>query len=287
MNRLSVVVLNYNGWRDTVACVESLKKLDRRPDEVVVVDNRSTDDSEARLREACPGVTVLQSGANLGFAGGNNVGIRAALASGAEAVWLLNNDATAHHQALGALEAALERDRGVGAVGSRIFHADRPEVLQCYGGGWAHPLTGRSSEFKAPVPVARLDYLTGCSLFVRREAFERVGLLDEGFFMYFEDAEFGFRLRRSGYRLAIADDSVIWHKGGATRKPGALESAWRTQSLLRFQRACAPSYPAAAMVSTSLRALAMARRREWTQLGRLARDASRYAREPDWRRQAP
>lgn len=287
MTTAAVVVLNWNGSDDTIACVRSLQAMARTPDAIVVVDNASTDGSEERLRASCPGVEVLQSGANLGFAGGNNVGIRRALALGADLVWLLNNDATAHRDALGELLAEADRDPRVGMVGSRIYVMQRPEQLQCWGGGWANPWTGRSSEFDHPVPVGRLDYITGCSLLLRRGALETAGLLDEGFFMYFEDTELGYRYRRAGWKLGVADRALVFHKGGATANLSPRQSAWRTQSLLRFLKLQSRSYRVSASLSTMLRGASFALRRNWVEVGRLCQNVIRFAREPDWRHRAP
>src|SRR5664279_2479168 len=95
-----IILLNWNGWQDTIACVESCRKLSYPNFRILIVDNGSTDNSEAILRERLPDIELLQTGANLGFAGGNNVGIRHALAQGADYVWLLNNDTVVDAEAL-------------------------------------------------------------------------------------------------------------------------------------------------------------------------------------------
>jgi GT2 family glycosyltransferase len=281
--RVAVIVLNWNGWRDTVACVESLRRQAVRPAWIVVVDNASTDDSREHLQALGADVTFLQSPANLGFAGGNNVGVRWALAHGADAVWLLNNDATADEQALASLVATQQRRPHAGAIGTRIYEMSRPSVLQCWGGGWINVWTGRAREFPQRVADERLDYITGCSLFLPRWALEQGGLLDEGFFMYFEDAELSLRYRALGFELAVADGAVVHHKGGASARPGRLQQSWRTQSLLRVLARYAPSYRASALVSTTLRGASMLLRREWAQAVALAEDVRRFGRRPDWR----
>ncbi|MEO8182834.1 MAG: glycosyltransferase family 2 protein [Deltaproteobacteria bacterium] len=280
----AVIVVNWNGWKDTVDAVRSAHAMRPAPGNVVVVDNASTDDSEDRLRELCPDAVILQSGKNLGFGGGNNIGIRWALAHGASGVWLLNSDAIADEGALGAiLDAAKARPRA-GVVGTRIYYADRRDVLQCWGGGWADVWTGRSSEFSTPVEVSELHYITGCSMYLPRTALEKSGMFDEGFFMYFEDADLGFRYRAEGFELAVADTAKVWHKGGATARGSSLQSAWRTQSLLRFLRLHSPIYAVSALSSTLYRTLAFARRGQWAELRRLAHDLPAWALAPDWRR---
>ncbi|MBI5482369.1 MAG: glycosyltransferase family 2 protein [Deltaproteobacteria bacterium] len=258
--RLAVVTVNWNGWEDTVACVRSLEAQTRRPEWVVVVDNASTNDSVARLRERCPGARLLESGANLGFAGGNNVGIRWALQRGADAVWLLNNDATAHADACAAIERALDEDQRVGVVGTPIYRADQRDRLQAWGGGWANLWTGRSAEFDQRVPDRRLDYVTGCSMALPRRALERSGLLDDAFFMYFEDTELCFRYRAAGWHLRVAEDAVVWHRGGASAVLSPRQLAWRNASLARFLRLHSPLFFPALAISAGLRATSMAAR---------------------------
>lgn len=285
--RLAVVILNWNGWRDTLACVESLRLQTQRPEWIVVVDNASTDESEQRLRNLGEDVTFLQSGANVGFAGGNNVGIRWALNRGADAVWLLNNDATADEGALAALVETWRRRPAAGAIGTRIYEMQRPGVLQCWGGGWINLWTGRAREYPHEVPEARLDYISGCSLFLPRPALERAGLLDEGFFMYFEDAELSLRYAKAGFELAVADTARVFHKGGASSRPGRRQLAWRTQSLLRILKLHAPSFGVSVAVSSALRGASMLARREFGQAAALLQDVALNVSEPDRRRRQP
>src|SRR5579884_395199 len=128
-----VVILNWNGWRDTVACVASVKHSQYPRLQIVVVDNDSSDGSEAAIQLAHPDITVLQSGANLGYAGGNNVGIRHALAAGADFVWILNNDTTVAPDTLAELVRAAA-DPSVGIVGSKIYYMAEPQRLWYAGG---------------------------------------------------------------------------------------------------------------------------------------------------------
>lgn len=284
MTKVAVVVLNWNGWSDTLACVESLGRQTRPADWVVLVDNASTDDSVARLRAACSeNVVLLESGGNWGFAGGNNVGVRWALTQGADAVWLLNNDAIA---APGALEALVKTDEtrlDAGLIGTRIYEAARPDVLQCWGGGWINLWAGRAREYDYPVSEGALDYISGCSLYMTRRGIERSGLLDEGFFMYFEDAELSLRYRAQGWALAVAHEAIVHHKGGASSRPGRRQSGWRTQSLLRVLKLHSRSYLVSAALSTALRATSMAARQDWEQLRALAEDVRNNLQTPDWR----
>jgi len=178
----------------------------------LVVDNGSTDDSVERIRDAYPAIKLIEIGRNRGFAGGNNAGIRDALAQGAEYVWLLNNDTIADPHALSAMVELAETKSNVGAVGSVLHYMDEPKQVQSWGGGRISTFWGVARYHTGPVPENLLHYITGASLLLKTEALQDVGLLDEAFFMYWEDAELGFRLRKAGWSLAVAAESHIWHK---------------------------------------------------------------------------
>ena len=147
----------------------------------MVVDNGTTDDSVAEIGRAFPEVTLLLSGANLGFGGGCNVGIRHALAQGADYVWLINSDATVAPAALTALVQVADSDPALGAVGSVLYEADQPDQIQLWGGGRVNLWLGLSNHWVVPVPIS---FISGASPLLRRAALEQVGLSDEGrFFM--------------------------------------------------------------------------------------------------------
>lgn len=222
--RVNVIVLNWNGWRDTLECLASLEQLNYPRYRVIVVDNGSTDDSVSRIRERFPSIAVIETGRNLGFAGGCNVGIRAALAEGTDFVWLLNNDTTVDPGALQGLVEKAETNSRVGAVGSAIYFMDEPQRLQAWGGGYINFWSGRSGNFLSPVPDQQVHFLTGASLLISRMALEALGMLDEGFFMYWEDADFCFRLRRAGLQLVVAAQSKVWHKTPASVGKGSVSS---------------------------------------------------------------
>lgn len=242
MNSVYIILLNWHGWRDTIACLDSLARLDYQNYHVLVVDNGSTDDSVARIRAAHPEVPIIETGRNLGFSGGCNVGIRRAVDEGADYVWLLNNDTTVDPQALSAMVAVAEVDPRVGAVGSVLYYLDSPKDIQAWGGGRVCFWSGRTRHHLGPVPSASLHYLTAASILIRRSAMEEVGLLDEStFFMYWEDTDFSFRLRKAGWRLAIADQSIVLHREhAATGKGSPLLDYYFNESAVRFFRRYAP-----------------------------------------------
>ena len=234
---VSCILVNWNGWQNTIECLDALK-ISNYPDmAVIVVDNGSTNDSVAKIRAAHPLVTLLESGKNLGFAGGNNIGIRYALADGAEYVWLLNNDTVPDPDALSTLVAKASTDRKIGAVASICYYADSPSQVQAWAGARVNLWIGYARNSTEPHRDDWFHSLYGASMLVRREAFEDVGLLDEGFFHYWEETEFCLRLRRKGWRLAAAPDSRILHKVGAsTGQKNSILDRYFTASGLRILR---------------------------------------------------
>jgi GT2 family glycosyltransferase len=235
-HRVNVLVLNWNNWKDTNECLVSLQSLDFDNWKLIVLDNGSTDGSVLRIRTRFPDVEVVELGENFGFARGNNAGIRVALERGAEYVWLLNNDTTVDSNALRALVEKADQDPKIGAVGSAIYSMDQPEHLQLWGGGRVSWL-GRSHYFSGPVSDEEVQFLTGASLFLRCSTIRGLGLLDEGFFMYWEDADYCFRMRRAGWKLAVSGDSRVWHKeqGTVGKKSERLDFQF-SKSAVRFYR---------------------------------------------------
>lgn len=239
MKRVDVVVLNWNGWQDTLACLASLARLDYPDFRLLVVDNGSNDGSAAKISAAMPGVELLQTGANLGFGGGCNAGLRHALAGDAEYVWLVNSDATVDSRALSALVKVADQNPALGSVGSVLHEADKTGVIQLWGGGRVNLWLGLSRHQISP---GMPDFISGASVLLRRAALQEVGLFDDqAFFMYWEDTDLAFRLRVAGWQLAVADKSRIWHKESATLGKGSpLLDQYFTQSAVRFFRRHAP-----------------------------------------------
>jgi GT2 family glycosyltransferase len=222
--KVTVVVLIWNEWHHTSLCLSSLQQLDYPNFDVVVIDNGSTDDSAARIRETFPGVKLIENGANLGFAGGCNVGIRYAQEQGSDFIWLLNNDTTVDTGALRAMVEKAQTNPRIGAVGSVIYFMDEPARLQCWGGGYVNFWLGKAGHYLEEVADDKIEFITGCSLLLSRKAIDEIGLLDEGFFMYWEDADICFRLRRVGWLLAVAQNSKLSHKGYTSIGKGKVSS---------------------------------------------------------------
>lgn len=237
--RVTVVVLNWNGWADTLRCLLSLQTLAHPMPRIVMVDNHSSDGSVEKIREVFPALDILETPANLGFGGGCNVGMRHAMAQDVDYIWLINSDATAEPTTLSALLQTAEARPEVGAVGSVIHELAAPKRIELWGGGQVNLWLGRSRPLKAP---GALDFVSGASMLLRVSALHQVGLFDDHrFFMYWEDTDLGFRLRQHGWQLATATDSRVWHKGsGSLGKGSPTIDAYFVCSALRFFRRHAP-----------------------------------------------
>lgn len=239
MTRVYIVLLNWNGWRDTLDCLESLQYLDYSDYKLLVVDNASTDESVEKIKAAWPSVELLQTGLNLGFGGGCNVGIEYAMCRGADYVWLVNSDTVVDPGALSALVHKADQNRRLGSVGSVVYEIDETQKIQLWGGGKINLWTGSSRHLVSP---GMPDFISGASILLRCTALEEVGLFDQkDFFMYWEDADLGFRLRQAGWGLAVAENSHIRHKQSASLGEGSpLLDQYFTQSGIRFLRRHAP-----------------------------------------------
>jgi len=220
-----IVVLNWNGKQDTLECLKSLQNVTGPEHEILVVDNGSEDGSEEAIRAAHPGIPVLQTGSNLGFAGGNNRGIEWALEHGADFVLLLNNDTVVAPDFLEAMVAVAREDPQVGVVGASIAYEERPDRLWAFGGGRFDIATGWVRHLQEPVEGERLlpqgnrhFYVTGCAMLLRRELLEEVGLLDTSYFHFCEDVDLCLRAEKAGYAVAVADRARILHKVSATTR---------------------------------------------------------------------
>jgi len=227
--RVFIIVLNWNGKDDTVDCVNSLKKLAYESYEIVLVDNNSEDDSVEVFQDLFPDIPLLVNERNMGYAGGNNVGIRYALDGWADFVLLLNNDTIADKDMVTALVDTAKDDHTIGIIGPKIYYHDEPHRLWFAGGvvdlkegqtdhiGFEEWDQGQFDE------AGESQYITGCAMMVRREVFEELGLLSEDYFGYFEDADFSMRAHKAGYRVVYEPRARLWHKEsvsfGSRRSP--------------------------------------------------------------------
>jgi hypothetical protein len=237
---LAVVVLSWNGREFTRETLRSLLAC-RVPEpwrlHAMVVDNASEDGSAAMVREEFPGVELLALAENRRYAGGNNAGLARALEAGADAIMLLNNDVLVDPGLVAKLLAALEERPEAGAAAPLIYHAP-PSDRIWYAGGRCTPWLAHSSHRGLREPdrgqyrsLEETGYLTGCCLLATAAAWRRVGLLDERYFLYAEDADWSLRARAAGYRLLFVPTARLWHRVSASS--GGAMNPWKVYQRLR------------------------------------------------------
>ncbi|MCL6511057.1 MAG: glycosyltransferase family 2 protein [Anaerolineae bacterium] len=236
-----IIVLCYNGIELTLACLESLRRLDYARADVLVVDNASSDGTPARVRERFPEITVIETGRNLGYAEGNNVGLRHALDHGYDYALLLNNDTEVAADFVTELVRVCEADRTVGVAGPKMYYFEPKGYLYSIGGevDWRRGTTRMigldqldDGQFDG---LREVDFVNGCALMARLEAVRQAGLLDPRFFMYYEETEWCVRIRRAGWRIVYVPRSVIWHKIEPARQAESARIAYyMTRNRLLF-----------------------------------------------------
>jgi GT2 family glycosyltransferase len=214
-----IIILNWNGLADTLACLGSLSRLDYPAYEILVVDNGSQDGSPAAIREVYPEARLIEIGENLGYVGGNNLGLEYACTRNAAYALLLNNDTEVSANFLSKMVELAEADPKIGVVGPTIYYAEPDDMIWSAGGKleWRSGLTllygmdqiDRGQFGEAPRQV---DFVTGCALLVKIPVVKEVGKLDNRFFAYFEENEWCVRVTQAGYKIYHLPTAKIWHK---------------------------------------------------------------------------
>jgi len=221
---VAIIMVNWNGFEFTTACLDSLRKVDYPDFRVILVDNASQNQEGERLKNAFPEIELIQNPENLGFAGGNNTGIRKALEEGFSYVMLLNNDTIVEPDFLGQMILKFSQNSRLGVVQPLIcFLHDRTQIWSA-GGTWnaflgrAITLGDRKSVDNFNLTNQNLDWATGCCMLITREALLKTGLLNESYFAYFEDVEWSLRFRGKRFEIALAKKAKIYHEAGASSK---------------------------------------------------------------------
>lgn len=210
------ITLNWNHPDDTIACLESLVAQTYPNLRLLVVDNGSQDDSITKIQAACPTVALLARSDNGGFARGMNTGIRQALAAGADFTFLVNNDTYLAPDAIARLVSAAQPD--IGLIAPIIYYADEPQRVWSIGALFNPWLLEPKENPRGMIDAGQWqsylerDFVPACGLLVSRPVWERVGLFDERFFMYYEDLDFCLRLHRVGLRAIVVPQAKMWHK---------------------------------------------------------------------------
>jgi GT2 family glycosyltransferase len=213
------LVLNHERPDETVQCLRSLESSTYPNLDVLVLDTGHTGSDADEIQQACPGAQVVMLERNLGYTGGNNVGLRLALQRQAAWVVLVNDDVVVDPDCVSHLIESAQSDERIGMVGPTVYHHAAPQVIQtaggCLGPDWSASFLAPDEldvgQYEHPRDVA---WLSGCALMVRRELCEQIGILDERFFWYWEDVEWCLRASRSGWRVVQVPTARVWHKGG-------------------------------------------------------------------------
>lgn len=239
---VAIVVLNWHGRTDTLQCLHSLAQLSYPQRSLWLIDNGCREFSADEVARLVPGGRYLHTATNLGFAGGCNLGIRETLLTGAEFILFLNNDATIAPEALSLMVQAAEADSTVGIVGAKVLQMVDPSVLECaalrvdlrwgrlYQIGFGEPDCGQYDD------LADVTAVSAAAMLVRRTLCERLGGFDERYFAYLEDVDFCLRARQAGFRVHVAPQARVWHKGktstGGATSPHSLYYATRNHLML-------------------------------------------------------
>ena len=247
--KLGIIILNWNGWNDTLECLASLMANTFQDFQVILIDNGSTDDSVQmiiswageenvsltqhqlkNIEHPLDGIksnnhsriVLMQSPENLGFARGCNVGLRYAMQIGFDYICLLNNDTTVARDAMGLLYDFMERNSDYEVITPIIYYYHRPDTVWNFGGRLT--FTGRRKYYLGNrriandqvVPIKKITFLTGCALFARTSIFSQYGLLTEAFFFGEEDYEFCLRMRANRVKMAAVSCAKVFHKVNAS-----------------------------------------------------------------------
>jgi GT2 family glycosyltransferase len=236
--KIAVLLLNWNGIEFTVPCIESLLRSSVKPNSIIVVDNASIDDSVNVLKSLFSDIQIIENKSNLGFAGGNNVGLQKILSDNYDYIWVLNNDTIVDENCLNDLIEAMEQDHNIAATTGKIIYEGTSDLIW-YAGANINYRTLKSEhvgelqrdkgEFDVPIDV---PFISGCCMFLRKSALEMVGVFDNNFFAYSEDFDWCLRAGDLGLRLRYIPQARIYHKVSATFKKTMIGNSGGTSSPL-------------------------------------------------------
>ena len=222
--KVTVIILNFKVKKLALKCLESVQNSNYKELEVILVDNRSNDGIEDDVRKFRD-VSFIQTGKNLGYSGGNNIGIKKALESGADYIFILNPDTTIERDCIKNLIDGME-SAGADIAGPKIYFAGSKKIW--YSGGimdWENVIgkhKGVDEEDRGQYDVPQeTDFVTGAAMMVKREVFEKIGLFDEKYFLYYEDADFCERAKRDVFKVFYIPEAVVYHANAASAGLGS------------------------------------------------------------------
>lgn len=245
-----IILINYNGFKDTADCVDSIKESNMSANiRIVIVDNASPDGSGERLKEKYKDdkqITVLPQAENRGFSAGNNIGAEYACGEGAEYIVFLNNDTVADKSFLDGIIDYYNSDRSIGMITGKILYYDQPKTIW-YAGGVYNPKKAKAAHIGSEQPddgqyddIKEITFCCGCYLLMSAENFKKIGPMPGAYFLYCEDLEYSLRAMRAGYKIIYYPESRIYHKVSAsTGKASSVLQYYNTRnSLLFVKRNC-------------------------------------------------
>lgn len=236
MKKVAIILVNYNGVRDTIDCITSIEQCKFETYEIIVIDNCSIDSSYEELvkEKNNHNFTLIKADENKGFSAGNNIGIKYAIENLADYILLLNNDTVVQDDFIERLIDGFEYSDKCGATIGKILFYSNPDVIW-YAGGSLNKRTARTEHFdygKNDNPndseMKKISFATGCCVCLKREVVEQIGMMDEDFFLYEEDAEYSYRITSAGYDIVYNPNSVIYHKVSASTGNGSPLSQYYT-----------------------------------------------------------
>lgn len=222
--QVSIIIVNWNGSKDTIECIDSLRKLSYPSYNILIVDNGSSPHEVKALRNAVANdCKIIELKTNTGFAIANNVGIRIALQNDAGFVCLLNNDTIVDTDFLMELIQASTKEPGAGILGPKIYFHDKRNIIW-YAGGKLNMYLGHRQEGLSHLDRGQFnvskktDYVSGACMLIRKELLEVIGLLPREYFLGWEDIDFCLAARKAGYACLYVPTSVVWHKASQSYK---------------------------------------------------------------------
>jgi GT2 family glycosyltransferase len=221
--RVGIVVLNWNKPDETIACLNSLSNLSYPNRKLILVDNGSIDDSIQKFQEFNPNLDLIATRENLGYAEGNNVGIRHALLSNPEYLFIVNNDVRVAIDVLECLIDEAENNKLAAFLGPKVYHLEQPNIIQSAGVKldciWRSNQRGLDRiDNGLYTTVEEVDCVIGAAVLVRKDYLDQIGLLDPDYFLYREDIDWCLRAKGLGYQVLFVPSAKVWHRGHEVRE---------------------------------------------------------------------
>ncbi len=223
-NKVYIILINYNGYNDTIECVDSLKVITQTKFKIIVVDNKSTDNSFERLkRNLDKDVILIEAESNNGFSAGNNIGIKYAMEHGAKYVLLLNNDTIINEDFLTPMLEFSKKNNNCGCISCRINYNDERNKIWYDGGNFNYYFcrtdhNNFNKEYSKYTGFNETKFVSGCCMLLPINVIEKIGLMDERYFLYVEDTEYCLRIKQNGYKLYWDSNHKIYHKVSSSTK---------------------------------------------------------------------